>query len=329
MNNFVFLNVQGLCPQTVPSKVPFVNSTLCGSNNLFVALSETWLKNHTEAELNIKGYTLFRCDTIRKKKKRGRHTGGVGIYVRQDIACSCEILFSHSSECVQMLCLYSSVEDLVIMAIYRQPDDSYNGHPSTDIDFNIPLMRAKNAILSLNPTPDIIMGGDFNIPHATWPEGSPSNGATNCERSILNSLNEFSNELFLCQYVTKPTHKDGNILDLVFVNNPSLIHCCTVIPVLQSTSHHSIVEVSTSYLVKNTNATLEAQQTPKTGFHSLNFFSERIDWDGLNQEFESLDWKDLFEECDVDSMLEIFYTNTFKICKRFIPTRKKITPLKK
>ena len=101
--------------------------------------------------------------------------------------------------------------------------------------------------------PDIIVGGDFNLPHASWPEGLPKSGATVSERQMLNALNEFSNELYLSQIVTKPTHKDGNILDLVFVNNQSLIHDCTNIPVLQSTSHHYIVEVSTPYKVKTCN----------------------------------------------------------------------------
>ena len=108
----------------------------------------------------------------------------------------------------------------------------------------------KNILTSLHPTTDIIVGGDLNLPHVIWPEDIPSPGATVSERRMLNVLNEFSTELFLSQYVTKPTHKDGNILDLVFVNNSSLIHNYTNVPVLPSTTHHSIVEISTTYKVK-------------------------------------------------------------------------------
>ena len=74
VNQFAFLNIQGLCPQTCPSKVPFIKSNICNENLLFVGLSETWLKSHKEAELTIEGYTLFRCDTSRKKRSRGRLT---------------------------------------------------------------------------------------------------------------------------------------------------------------------------------------------------------------------------------------------------------------
>ena len=62
MNSFAFFNVQGLCPQTVPSKVPFIKDNVCNENQLFVGLSETWLHNHKEAELKVEGFTLFRCD---------------------------------------------------------------------------------------------------------------------------------------------------------------------------------------------------------------------------------------------------------------------------
>ena len=214
------------------------------------------------------------------------------------------------------------------MVVYRQPDDKYNGHPSSNIDFNIPLKRAKNAILSLNPTPDIIVGGDFNLPHASWPEGIPTDGATVSERSMLNAINDFSNDLFLCQYVRNPTHKDGNILDLVFVNNPILVNSCLSIPVLQSTSHHSIVEVSTTYLVKNTDSENQTQQAPKTMFNTLNFFSEDINWEELNGELEKTNWNDLFNDCNTDNMLEVFYNTTIRLCEKYIPPCKKVNVLK-
>lgn len=69
-----------------------------------------------------------------------------------------------------MLCLYSSLENFAIMIVYRQPDDKYNGHPSTDADFNVSLKNAKDTLLKLNPSPNIIMRGDFNLPYVSWPE---------------------------------------------------------------------------------------------------------------------------------------------------------------
>ena len=83
------------------------------NNQLFIGLSETWLKNHKDAELEIEGYTIFRCDSARKKAKRVKETGGTTFYVRGDIAIICEPIVKYSLEEVQLLCLYSKVENLI------------------------------------------------------------------------------------------------------------------------------------------------------------------------------------------------------------------------
>ena len=309
-----------MCPQTVPSKVPFLTSELQQNNSLFVGLSETWLNNHMKKELEIEGYTLFHCDTTRKKKSRGRHTGGVAIYVRDDIGCSCEVIFSHASECVQIVCLYSAIENLVILTLYRQPDDEYHGHPSKPIDFSIPLARAKNAISGLTPTPDIIMGGDFNLPHASWPEGTPTNGATIDEREMLNFLNELCNDLFMTQFVTESTHKDGNTLDLVFSNNSSLIHSCNIVPVLHSTTHHSIVQIETVYKVKCEN-NADSNCAPKTMFNALNFYSDDVDWNSLIEDLNQINWNELLNENDPNTMLDIFHNKVYEVCSKYVPQK--------
>ena len=142
---------------------------------------------------------------------------------------------SYQSNCVQLLCLYSKRENLVMACLYRQPDDKAHGHPSSHAELKPALNRLVTAIGKLNPSPDIIFGGDFNIPHVNWPGGSPSSKASVDEKLMLNQLNEMCNELLLSQIVTEPTHKDGNTLDLVFVNNQSLVHGVQIIPTLHST----------------------------------------------------------------------------------------------
>ena len=74
--------------------------------------------------------TLYFGVTQPVKKARDRISGGVCFYVRDDIGGTCEVIYSHSSESVQILCLYSSVENLAMVVIYRQPDDKSHGHPS-------------------------------------------------------------------------------------------------------------------------------------------------------------------------------------------------------
>ena len=76
------------------------------------------------------------------------------MYVRDDIACSREVIFSHASDCVQIMCLYSSVKILAMLTVYRNPDGKYDGNPSTPNDFIMPLNRAKGILGTMQPTSD-------------------------------------------------------------------------------------------------------------------------------------------------------------------------------
>ena len=42
LSSFSYFNVQGLAPQTKPSKVPFISDQLHNNNQLFIGLTETW-----------------------------------------------------------------------------------------------------------------------------------------------------------------------------------------------------------------------------------------------------------------------------------------------
>ena len=314
------MNIQGLAPQTIQSKVSFISDIVVPEQQLFFGLSETWLNNHREAELSIEGYTIFRCDSTRKKKSsRGRFTGGVALYVRDDIAISTEVLVSFSSNAVQTICLYSKPENLVMTCLYRQPDDKTHGNPSTHIDLKTALSRLMHAIGKLNPSPDIIFGGDFNIPHVKWPEGTPAPKASTDEKLMLNHLNEFCNELFLNQIITQPTHKDGNTLDLLFVNNQSLVHDAQIIPVLHSTSHHSIIQISTAYKA-DTQSTSQARPT-RSMFDALNFFSKDVDWDTILNTLKEVDWTAEVDDKSPDDMLTSFYNECYRVTSESVPVK--------
>lgn len=313
------MNIQGLCPQSVPSKVPFIHDNFCSNNELFIGLSETWLQSHKDAELHIDGYTLFRRDSIRKKKSRGRLTGGAAIYIRDDVAASSDVLFDYSSNCIQIICTYSKKENLVIVTTYRQPDDKYHGNPSPPVEFKTALNSLKSAIHDISPTPDIVMGGDYNLPHTEWPHGKPTAKATVEDRIMLNYLNEFCNDLLLTQMVKNATHKDGNTLDLVFVNNTDLIHDITIYPVLQSTSHHHVVQCTTSYQVKHVQK--NNTRPPQTSFNSLNFFHKDVNWKALNDDLNAVDWTTLFKDKDQDEILDIFYEKCYELCSLHVPVK--------
>ena len=57
-----------------------------------------------------------------------------------------------------------------------------------------------------------ILIGDFNFSGISWPDGQ-----TSCELE-RNFLNFLVNDLGHTQLISGPTHKSGNVLDLVFTN---------------------------------------------------------------------------------------------------------------
>ena len=67
---FSLWNCRGLKPLTVPSKVPFIQDLLRVENQLFIALTETWLNEHKNAELLINGYTISPRSKEREMPKR-------------------------------------------------------------------------------------------------------------------------------------------------------------------------------------------------------------------------------------------------------------------
>ena len=87
LTNIALLNIQGLKPRTIPSKVPFIQDLLIDDKLLFIALTETWLRDHLDAEVNVEGYKLFCQDRIRTRFKRKGHDGsGMECYLKNDIA---------------------------------------------------------------------------------------------------------------------------------------------------------------------------------------------------------------------------------------------------
>ena len=153
IETFTILNIRGLKPQTVPSKVPYIQDLLQHRKQLFMALTETWLKDHLDAELAVEGYTILRQDCIRQKVHvRGRNYGGVALYIRDDIATSAEPVLQYSNGSVDVLGLHLRTANLMLIVLYRQPDNPASGQRSTSREFSQALDKI-NSTLSELPTP--------------------------------------------------------------------------------------------------------------------------------------------------------------------------------
>ena len=146
LNFFSYVNIHGLKPKTVPSKIPYIADVLSANHQLFVGLSETWLKDHKDAELAIEGYKLYRSDRSRNKAtRRGRDSGGVAFYLRNDLSATCAPIFQFTNGVTEILALYSKAENLILITVYRQPDDE--AHPSKSNEFEGAINKLRDTLL--------------------------------------------------------------------------------------------------------------------------------------------------------------------------------------
>ena len=125
------------------------------------------------------------------------------------------------------------------------------------------------------------------------------------------------------QYVRQPTHIAGNILDLVFTNNPEIIHSINCQQTLRSVLDHYIVECST--VMQSVSST---QIETKPDFHSpldkLNFFDETIKWDDVNNMLRSFNWVTEFDGLSPNEMLSRFIQIITNCCQTHIPVKKTV-----
>ena len=120
---------------------------------------------------------FFRRNLI--KENYWNHSGGVAAYVRIDISCKMEIDLSFSNGVVELLGLHLKSENLYIVVIYRQPNDTHSGNKSGPKELKTALSRLKQNLNNLlTPTPNLVICGDFNLSHYNWSSNEPTQGAS-------------------------------------------------------------------------------------------------------------------------------------------------------
>ena len=314
-------NVHGLVPTTVPSKVPFISDLLSEKNQLFMAITETWLQHHEAGEVAIDGYKFFRSDRQRvKKSTRGRLSGGVGCYVRVDLAATMEVMVNYSNGVVEILGLYSKAKNIYLATVYRQPDDQAGGNRSSDKEFQPVLRKLEESLSKLpNPAPNIILCGDFNIRNAQWPGAIATQESTSQEKLLLKSLSDVTNKHFLTQYITTATHLKDGVLDLVFSNNEHLVHSYSTIKPLRTTSDHFVIEISTALFSSEVNE--EEKPSFASALDNLNFQSIDIQWDCMSTEIKSQLHSPNFDALTPNDRLDRLLAILIDISYKYVPVR--------
>lgn len=126
-------------------------------NTDIMALTETHLsENVLDAEINMQNYTIYRADRI------DRSHGGVAMYIKNNLTPTLEVLTKYSNKTTEMLAVHIKKLDLIIINVYRPPNTKME-------DFRDLLKKIKVIVNNLpKPTTEVLLMGDFNLPHICW-----------------------------------------------------------------------------------------------------------------------------------------------------------------
>ena len=333
LNKFWLLNIEGLITEKhKQGKINLIKETLEVEKPLVLALTETWLHDHREAEINVENYNVFRKDRpVRKKGRkerqlktgRGRHVGGVLLYVKSSWLPDGKEILKYSNAVVDVIAIHSKKENMIMALVYRQPIRSQcnnRDYISTHEDFVEPLRLLEEAITKhKNSDTEVMLMGDFNMPSADWDMGSHKVGASNDQVKLVANTQELCDRFLLQQAITTATHRRGNTLDLVFTNYPEQVHSQVAKETVLS-SHH-LVEFHT---IKSGKIIEEAEnikdRNPEYGFHELNFHDKGIDWEGLGKACKT-DWNKMLRGKPEREGKSAFHDHCLEKAYEFVPRK--------
>ena len=308
-----YQNVQGLIPFGQLSsnhpildrgKISELQSFASTSKPDIIALNETWLKKSISNNeiLPDTQYEIFRNDRTKRThpqdpdnpKKFRENGGGVLLAVRSDLNATVKRLtVSMGLEMLAVKLNFPNKETFIICTCYRV---GTLGQSHLDT-----LTTYLRSLTSKRNPPKLYLVGDLNLPHANWLTSSSN---VPIEQTFINSFGNLS----LSQLVTSPTHKSGNILDVLLSNYE------TSIDNLQVQDPHYICRSDHFPLTFSIKTSFSRKKTPKRSVYNF----KKANWAQINQDLCSINWNFLCSAHPDDSW-KILKECLLTLADRYIP----------
>lgn len=307
--SFIVGNIEGLLPRGFSGKAKMLAELSSQENTLAICLSESHLNcTIKDSEIQMRNLVPFRMDRNNRKK------GGVITYVLEKFASQTKVLMGESNSFVEVLALHIAPLNLVLVNLYRPP-----GCEVTQFQ---PVITKLNSVLESlsNPMPELVVVGDFNLPHVCWQKLKTTHGGTNQDKIQAELLFTFTEQWCLNQIIDAPT-RGTNILDLIFTNNDELIHGLNIEKNILS--DHNLIRITSNIWETETHkASGETIGNTTTDFGDLNFFSARTDWTNIARELGEIDWHMEMENIHVEEQYDFLINRTLQIATKHTPLRR-------
>ena len=237
----------------------FFNKVLCQSDSI------------DSGNFSVTGYLpLIRKDS-------STHMHGLTVYVKKGLPFAWDLSLENSADsylCFQLALLHSVS---YFFFLYRSPS-SLLCTVSDSILSNI------DEVLSINPSANLFVFGDFNVHHKDWltySGGTDRPGELCYNFSISNYLTQIVN--FPTQIPDCGSHSPA-LLDLFLSSDASICSTMTFPPL--GNSDHVVVSVSIDFPINSKQDTL---------FHHIAYDYSCADWDGLHDHLRDVPWEDIFK----------------------------------
>ena len=202
---------------------------------------------------------------------------GLAVYVKEGLPFAWDLSLENSSDsylCFRLALLHSVS---YFFFLYRSPSSALCtvfDSVSSNID----------EVLSINPSANVFVFGDFNVHHKDWltySSGTDRPGELCYNFSISNDLTQ------MVDFPTRIPDCDSHspaLLDLFISSDASI--CSTIAFPPLGNSDHVVVSVSIDF------PTNSQQGAP---FHCIAYDYSCADWDGLRDHLRDVPWEDIFK----------------------------------
>ena len=211
------------------------------------------------------------------RKDSSTHMHGLAVYVKEGLPFARDLSLENSADsylCFRLALLHSVS---YFFFLYQSPSLSLCT-VFDSISSNI------GKVLSINPSANMFVFGDFNIHHKDWlpySGGTDRPGELCCNFSISNDLTQI---VYFPTRIPDCDSHSPSLLDFFLSSDTS--SCSTMAFPPLGNSDHVVVSVSIDFPINS------KQDTP---FHCMAYDYSCADWDGLCDHLRDVPWENIFK----------------------------------